>query len=576
MRPAFLRAMGFAAAAVLAAAACGDGFASPAPSIQVSGRHLVDARGNAVRLRGVMNSLHPFFCGGIWGWGRGDADAERCIAYFDSICRGLADRKQGMYANMIRLTDDGHWSWNDALKPSKDAPGFMACDHDQYRRYVDRVLTPVVSNAVSRGLYVIIRPSFLPPHGDVAVRSDYHRHLLYEWDVMSSCRFFKKHAGRILFELQNEPVGLTLADGKKDDSALAKYFQPVVDVIRRNGFKGVILAPGLGYQSEFRPFVRHPLRDANLGYAVHVYCGWYGQDENNADVDVFVANFLSQVPVVLSAPCVVTEVDWSPEKPGAGKKNEFGQYVPANWGTWATASTARWGKAYLGMIERFGNVSTIANTLFDSGHYHKTGELKIVFDGNPEASARAMTDLYLRWARQEPVRPETLDRHCPRKLTGEEIDLKTVRHLTIVPFRMVCEGSELRVGTERQGDWNVGYGAVQHVARAEKSVHLFKAIPRVHDGKECHSLRVLDNRGLMHRSALGDSVAMAKGYAGYVEGSGANADALWNVEAVEGGFTFRNVETGKYLGPKSSPHSDRPAVWKCTTRIVRPAKKRRK
>ena len=46
---------------------------SPAPAIRVQGRHLVDGKGNCVRLMGVMQSIHPFFNHGYWGGGSDDA-----------------------------------------------------------------------------------------------------------------------------------------------------------------------------------------------------------------------------------------------------------------------------------------------------------------------------------------------------------------------------------------------------------------------------------------------------------------------------------------------------------------------
>ena len=80
--------------------------------------------------------------------------------------------------------------------------------------------------------------------------------------------------------------------------------------------------PGTGYQSHFQGFMSQRIRDPlkNYGFAVHVYPGWYGQNDDSADTERFVAHFLNQVPVARDYPCVVTECDWSPEKPGAGKK----------------------------------------------------------------------------------------------------------------------------------------------------------------------------------------------------------------------------------------------------------------
>ena len=74
-------------------------------------------------------------------------------------------------------------------------------------------------------------------------------------------------------------------------------------------------------------------------------------------------------------PIVITEVDWSPyvqpkeyarNADGSIKKNEWGDPVYANYGTWATASTSKWGKAYKAVLDNFGNISM---TLTGTGDY---------------------------------------------------------------------------------------------------------------------------------------------------------------------------------------------------------------
>ena len=583
----------FAGAA--SALAQGEGLAKPSIApIRVQGRHLVDSKGNCVRLMGVMQSVHPFFNCGYWGGGSDDAAIERALKYYDTLHTGLADRKQGSWCNMIRLTDDGHWSNDDSLKPTKESPHFYACDWERYKRYVEKVLVPITENAVSHGLYVIIRPSYNNP-GDTWPGCDFQRHLAKEWQIMASNKRLQALAGHVLFEIQNEPTTIYNPDKSRSEAAMAQFMQPLIDTIRQCGFKGIVLVPGMGYQSWYVDYMSHPVKDplANMGFAVHVYPGWYGQRDETADVDRFVSSFLKQVPVVMDYPCVVTEVDWSPIKPGKGKKNEFGEWVPANWGSWGTGSTSKWGNAYIGVLERFGNVSTIAGAadiFLDIKKYLETGKVEVFYGGEPECCAKAFFDLYRRWSAEKPQKPTERDRNLPRMLEGEEIPLKAVKHLTLRLFRMTSNNRQFDIfGNE--GAWDFQTRTIAAVGRAADHCHLFKAHERVVDGKTHYALKCYDNLGVLRLCGQdhgqGDSVCAASDWDGYIEGSSRpkNAsqwttghdygtqrdyDGLWDIEAVDGGFTFRNVATGKYLGSadgkKQSPD---PVVWQCVTRAKR-------
>ncbi|MGN0832553.1 MAG: family 43 glycosylhydrolase [Kiritimatiellia bacterium] len=574
---------------LLAAWACGAmaGAALP-PPIRVSGRHLVDPNGDCVRLMGVMRSVHPFFDGGRWGGGRDGDAAKRAIAHYEKVFDALADRRQGSYCNLVRLTDDGHWSWNEALKPSKYAPAHTACDWTRYEEYLGRVLVPIVERAVERGLYVIVRPSYNTP-GETKAGDAYNRHLAHEWRLLAADPTLRRLAGQVLFELENEPTTVYAADGTRKESALAEFMQPLVDTIRGAGWNGVILVPGMGYQSWYADYVRHPVKDANFGYAVHVYAGWYAQSDETACGERFVDHFLRQVPVVMTHPCVVTEVDWSPIKPGKGKTNEFGQFVPANWGSWATASSSRWGKAYFELLETFGNVSTIAGDSYiyhDIDEYLKSGKVRVGFGGEPECCAAAFFGLFRRWAHERKAKPYDRDRKLPLLPHGEEVALRTVEQLTRTTFRLDNGHDELNILAERNGSWDFQFRPIAPVARNEDYAHLFKAIPATVDGKTGYSLRCYDSTGVVRCGGQdggnGDAVCASAGWNGYLEGpSRANAkfkyglerdyDGLWTIEAVPGGFTFRNLANGKYLGVRENPQSPEPVTWRATARLERRA-----
>ena len=98
------------------------------------------------------------------------------------------------------------------------------------------------------------------------------------------------------------------------------------------------------------------------------------------------------------APVIITEVDWSPVNPDAeGHYNESGTWVQPNFGTWATGSTSKWGKAYKTMLDYFGNISmTLSGTgcLIDEDKLLSTGKVYPAFNGNEEACGKTCMDWY--------------------------------------------------------------------------------------------------------------------------------------------------------------------------------------
>ena len=188
------------------------------------------------------------------------------------------------------------------------------------------------------------------------------------------------------------------ANGQDDAKAMHDYFQPIVDKIRENGFTGIIWVPGTVWQQNYRGYAEYPIEGENIGYAVHDYCGWYGCSDDNPDPQNEIKNFHESVPVIDFAPVIITEVDWSPVNPDAeGHYNESGTWVQPNFGTWATGSTSKWGKAYKTMLDYFGNISmTLSGTgcLIDEDKLLSTGKVYPAFNGNEEACGKTCMDWY--------------------------------------------------------------------------------------------------------------------------------------------------------------------------------------
>jgi len=348
------------------------------PPLHVEGKWFVDENGNKVTLHGVMDTPSNYFNGGRWqldNWSySSDKSVTNCLNYFDKLLDGIANPELGTWCDLFRLHLDPCWTNND----SKSMSGFTTSNGKTYdpngtevsgesnivhfdiarlKTYMQKVYFPIAKKCLDRGMYVIMRPPGVFPQ-TVNVGDYYNKYLMDVWDYVSSNDSIKKYSGQIMIELGNEPVNLNGADGKGSTSAMHDFFQPIVDKMRENGYTGIILVPGTGYQSSYQNYSSYPITGYNIGYAVHVYSGWYGQSDSNANGTTFINNFKNQVPVVNTNPIVVTEIDWSPEDKGGtiAHYNEFNQPVYKNYGTWATGSTSKWGNAWKAVHDYYGNI----------------------------------------------------------------------------------------------------------------------------------------------------------------------------------------------------------------------------
>ena len=380
-----------------------DEMPRPLPTLHVEGKWLVDKHGNHVVLHGVMDTPNMYFNGWRWGspwdWSNqsdyNSNGAKKCLDYFEKIFTGLEKAK----CDVFRLHLDPAWT-ND---PDVESDGKESGEADISRFSADRLKTflellylPLCEKAMNHGMYVVVRPPGVCP-GNLKVGDYYNDYLMTVWDIFSQDPFVQKYDGQISIELANEPVNLRNAEGKEDAAALHDFFQPIVDKIRANGFTGIIWVPGTGWQSNYTSYAKHPIEGDNIGYAVHDYAGWYGCSDDTPDPDNNIKQFHKQVPVVDDYPVIITEVDWSPYKEGTGHYNEHGDWVLSNYGTWATASTSLWGKAFKALLDHYGNISmTLSGTgcLIDIDQLLADGSVIPAFDGEEEACGKACMDWY--------------------------------------------------------------------------------------------------------------------------------------------------------------------------------------
>ncbi len=382
----------------------------PLPTLHVEGKWLVDKHGNHVVLHGVMDTPSAWFNGGRWGWSYDNTGRQRCLNYFEKIFTGLEKAR----CNVFRLHLEPAWTndptngyvWEGSKGQASDATGeadISKFNPTRLNAYLKALYFPLASKAMNHGMFVVMRPPGVCPQ-NLKVGDYYQQYLMTVWDIVSSNDSIKKYAGQISLELANEPVNLKNRYNQEDKKALHDYFQPIVDKIRANGFTGIIWIPGTGWQSNYQSYASYPITGDNIGYAVHDYDGWYGCSDKNLNATNVeqatrskIVQFRNQVPVVTKYPVIITEVDWSPTKPGTGHYNEHGQWVESNYGTWATGRSSMWGRCFKGVLDYYKNISmTLSGTacLIDIDALINNNKVVPAFDGLEEACGKACMDWY--------------------------------------------------------------------------------------------------------------------------------------------------------------------------------------
>ena len=387
----------------------------PLPSLHVEGKWLVDTHGNHVVLHGVMDTPSMWFNNNRWTGGYNETGATNCKKYFTKLFTGLEQAK----CNVFRLHLDPAWTSGDnsytyqtAVVQSDEWTNEANIKHfnpSKLTNFLSTLYVPLMLDALKHGMYVVVRPPGVCP-GRLQVGDYYQKYLIQVWDIVSKNDSVRKYAGQISLELANEPVSIKNSQNADDAKAMHDYFQPVYDKIRSNGFTGIIWIPGTGWQSSYADYKTYPITGYNIGYAVHDYDGWYGCEDKKweakdvaARTKAKITQFHNQVPVVDTNPIIITEIDWSPKKPGTGHYDEHGNWVESNYGTWATGRTSVWGAITKGVHDHYGNISmTLSGThcLLDIDTLIKKNKVVPSFGGLEEACGKACMDWYAEYYNQ--------------------------------------------------------------------------------------------------------------------------------------------------------------------------------
>jgi hypothetical protein len=292
--------------------------------LNVVGRYLKDAQGNIVNLHGFGQTYSPFF--NNWAWN--NYDVQGCLTHNKSMIDQVL--AAGWRMNFIRMHMDPYWS-DDPNQESVRYEGHERFSESRFRKYLDEVFVPMVEYANSKGLYVVMRPPGVSPE-KIALNDDYQAFLIKVWGIVSKHKKLKNN-GKVMFELANEPIHIKGPDGTYAGNGdghfknMQLYFQAIIDEIRGNGARNIIWVPGLGYQSQYAGYATHRFKGENIGFAVHVYPGWYNSDaeeepKENIEGSIigggyegFQRGWDAQImPAAEYAPIMVTEMDWAPRK----------------------------------------------------------------------------------------------------------------------------------------------------------------------------------------------------------------------------------------------------------------------
>lgn len=336
---------------------------SALPVLTVVGRYLKNNKGEIVNLHGFAQTYSPYFNQNAWN----NYDVSGCLSYN----KRLIDQMQsaGWKFNFIRMHLDPYWS-DDTSKESVRYEGHERFSSARFQKYLDELFIPMAKYAISKGLYIVMRPPGVAPE-KIAVGDDYQKFLLTVWNIVSKHPDIKNNMD-IMFELANEPIHILGTDGTYAGTGnghfmnLKSYFQTIADKVRTNGAKNIIWVPGLSYQSSYSGYATYPIEGENIGYAVHVYPGWYGSDAQSPSAELggvmgggydgFQRGWDAQVmPVANFAPIMITEMDWALEK------------YNSSWGKSITGEVGGtgFGANFKYIMDRTGNASWL---LFTSPH----------------------------------------------------------------------------------------------------------------------------------------------------------------------------------------------------------------
>lgn len=330
-------------------------------TLHIEGKYLKNPEGKTINLHGFAQTYSPYFNQNEWT----NYDVTGCLKYNKQIIDDVLSA--GWKMNFVRMHMDPYWS-DDPNKESVRYEGHERFLQSRFEKYLEAVFIPMAEYAISKGIYVVMRPPGVCPE-KIAVGDNYNTYLELVWNIVSKNDKIKNNPG-IMFELANEPRDILSTDGNTYGSNgqgcfdnMKIFCQRIVDKIRANGATNMIWVPGLAYQSSYSGFAKNPVAGQNIGYAVHVYPGWFGSDAEQPSAELggvmgggyegFQRGWNAQVqPIADISPVMITEMDWAPAK------------YDSSWGKSITGTVGAtgFGANFKYLADNAGNVSWLLFT----------------------------------------------------------------------------------------------------------------------------------------------------------------------------------------------------------------------
>ena len=232
------------------------------PKLHVDGRYFKDEQGNIVNLHGFAQTYSPWFNeqGSKWT----NYNVNGCLSYNKGLIDKISDA--GWKMSFVRMHMDPYWSNTPGVSANGESD-ISAFSFDRFKTYLNSVFIPMAQYAISKGLYVVMRPPGVCPR-DICVGDAYQKYLMKVWGYVAQQPALKDNP-YVMFELANEPVNINNSDGSSAGfKELKQYFQAVVDTMRKS-CDNILLVPGLSWQANYAGFADYPIDGDNIAYAVH-------------------------------------------------------------------------------------------------------------------------------------------------------------------------------------------------------------------------------------------------------------------------------------------------------------------